>query len=87
MDLPPLPEAVLTPREAFYAKTGRVPFEKSAGRICTEIVSPYPPGIPILVPGERITQELVEYIKLVFRHGGFINGPEDIRLHTIKVVA
>lgn len=87
MDLPPLPEAVLTPREAFYAKTERVPFEKSAGRICTEIVSPYPPGIPILVPGERITQELVEYIKLVFRHGGFINGPEDIRLHTIKVVA
>ncbi|PKL78034.1 MAG: arginine decarboxylase [Candidatus Melainabacteria bacterium HGW-Melainabacteria-1] len=87
MDLPPLPEAVLTPREAFYARTERVPFEKSAGRICTEIVSPYPPGIPILVPGERITQELVEYIKLVYRHGGFINGPEDIRLHTIKVVA
>lgn len=87
MDLPALPEAVLTPREAFYAKTERVPFEKSAGRICTEIVSPYPPGIPILVPGERITQELVEYIQLVYRHGGFINGPEDIRLHTIKVVA
>lgn len=87
MDLPSLPEAVLTPRKAFYATTERVPFEKSAGRICTEIVSPYPPGIPILVPGERITQELVDYIQLVYRHGGFINGPDDIRLHTIKVVA
>ena len=87
MDLPALPEAVLTPREAFYARTEKVPFEKSAGRICTEIVSPYPPGIPILVPGERITQELVDYIQLVYHHGGFINGPDDIRLHTIKVVA
>ncbi|MGV3526138.1 MAG: aminotransferase class I/II-fold pyridoxal phosphate-dependent enzyme [Candidatus Sericytochromatia bacterium] len=87
MDLPTLPEAVLTPREAFYAPTERVPFQQSAGRICTEIVSPYPPGIPILVPGERITQDLVDYIQLVYRHGGFINGPEDIRLHTIKVVA
>lgn len=87
MDLPALPEAVLTPREAFYAATERVPFEKSAGRVCTEIVSPYPPGIPILVPGERITQEHVDYIQLVYRHGGFINGPDDIRLHTIKVVA
>ncbi len=87
MDLPALPEAVLTPREAFYARTESVSFRKSAGRICTEIVSPYPPGIPILVPGERITQELVDYIQLVYHHGGFINGPDDIRLHTIKVVA
>lgn len=86
-DLPDLPQAVLTPREAFYAKTERVPFSQSAGRICTEIVSPYPPGIPILVPGERITQELVDYLRLVNAHGGFINGPEDIRLNTIKVVA
>ena len=87
MDLPALPEAVLTPREAFYARTESVSFRESAGRICTEIVSPSPPGIPILVPGERITQELVDYIQLVYQHGGFINGPDDIRLHTIKVVA
>lgn len=87
MDLPDLPEAVLTPREAFYAKVETVPFSKSAGRICTEVVSPYPPGIPILVPGERITQELVDYLQLVYRHGGFINGPDDVRLNTIKVVA
>lgn len=85
--LPDLPEAVLTPREAFYATTKRVPFEASAGHTCTEIVAPYPPGIPILVPGERITQELVDYIKVIHEHGGFINGPEDMRLHTIKVVA
>lgn len=87
MDLPAQPEAVLTPREAFYARTENILFQDSAGRVCTEIVCPYPPGIPILVPGERITQDLVDYIQLVYRHGGFINGPDDIRLHTIKVVA
>jgi len=87
LDLPEIPPAAMTPREAFYAKTERIPFENSVGRICTEIVSPYPPGIPILVPGELITRELVDYLQQVYRYGGFINGPEDIRLHTIKVVA
>jgi arginine decarboxylase len=87
LDLPEIPPTVLTPREAFYAKTERIPFEASVGRICTEIVSPYPPGIPILVPGEQITRELVDYLQQVYRYGGFINGPEDVRLHTIKVVA
>lgn len=85
-DLPLLPEAVMTPREAFYSKTKKIPFDQSAGHICTELVAPYPPGISILVPGERISQEHVDYIKLIHKHGGFINGPDDIRLRTIKVV-
>lgn len=87
LDLPELPPTIMTPREAFYADTARIPFAQSAGRICTEIVSPYPPGIPILVPGEQITQELVDYIQQVYAYGGFINGPEDVRLNTIRVVA
>jgi arginine decarboxylase len=87
LDLPEMPKAAMTPREAFYSKTEKIPFQESVGRICTEIVSPYPPGIPILVPGEQITRELVDYLQQVYRYGGFINGPEDIRLHTIKVVA
>jgi arginine decarboxylase len=81
------PEARLTPREAFFAATDTVPFETSAGRICAEIVAPYPPGIPILAPGEVISAEAVEYLKVVHQMGGFINGPEDVRLRTIKVVA
>jgi arginine decarboxylase len=81
------PEARLTPREAFFATTDTVPFETSAGRICAEIVAPYPPGIPILAPGEVISSEAVEYLKVVHQMGGFINGPEDVRLRTIKVVA
>lgn len=85
-ELPSLPEAVMTPRAAFYAKTKKVPFKDSAGEICTEIVAPYPPGISILVPGERIAQEHLDYIDLIRKHGGFINGPDDICLQTIKVV-
>lgn len=85
--LPPIPEAAVTPRDAFFARTRRVPFGQSAGQVCAEIVAPYPPGIPILTPGERITPEAVEYLLLIHENGGFINGPEDNRLSTIKVVA
>lgn len=81
------PEARLTPREAFFAHTDTIPFETSVGRVCAEIVAPYPPGIPILAPGEVISSEAVEYLKVVHQMGGFINGPEDVRLRTIKVVS
>jgi arginine decarboxylase len=82
-----LPVPKITPREAFFATTDTIPFEASEGRICSEIVAPYPPGIPILAPGEVITQDLIGYLQVVHQMGGFINGPEDVRLHTIKVVA
>lgn len=82
-----LPEQALTPREAFFAATEIVPFDTSTGRVCAEFVAPYPPGIPILAPGEVISAEAIEYLKVVHQMGGFINGPEDVRLRTIKVVA
>jgi arginine/lysine/ornithine decarboxylase len=84
--VPSIPKSVLTPRKAFFSITEKVPFYASIGRICAEIISPYPPGIPILAPGEIITEEIVEYLQLIYEHGAFINGPEDIRLQTIKVV-
>ncbi|MDE7138405.1 MAG: aminotransferase class I/II-fold pyridoxal phosphate-dependent enzyme, partial [Ruminococcus sp.] len=52
-----------TPRRAFYADKVSLPLEKSAGRVCSEFVMCYPPGIPILAPGELITDEIIEYIK------------------------
>jgi arginine decarboxylase len=83
---PCLPPQRLSPREAFFAPIQRVPFQEAVGHICAEIISPYPPGIPILVPGEEVTQEAVDYLLLVHEAGGFINGPEDVRLQTLKVV-
>ncbi len=84
--LPPMPPQRISPRDAFFGQIGRVPFQQAVGQVCAEIVSPYPPGIPILVPGEEITQAAVDYLLLVHEAGGFINGPEDVRLQTIKVV-
>ncbi|MBC7474854.1 MAG: aminotransferase class I/II-fold pyridoxal phosphate-dependent enzyme [Candidatus Sericytochromatia bacterium] len=84
--IPAIPKSIMTPREAFFAPTEKVPFANSIGRVCAEIVSPYPPGIPILAPGEEITENIVDYLQLIYNHGAFINGPEDVRLHTIKVI-
>ncbi len=84
--LPWLPEAALSPRDAFFAPVKRIPFSESVGEICAEIISPYPPGIPILAPGELITQDHVDYLRLIHQYGAFINGPEDTKLATIKVV-
>jgi arginine/lysine/ornithine decarboxylase len=84
--LPWLPERVLSPRDAFFAPVKRIAFSDSVGEICAEIISPYPPGIPILAPGERIGQDHVDYLRLIHAYGAFINGPEDVKLATIKVV-
>jgi arginine/lysine/ornithine decarboxylase len=84
--MPPIPEAVVTPREAFLSEHVEVPFKKSAGRICAEVVTPYPPGIPILCPGERITKDAIEYLRLELKAGVHIQGPVDERLRTIRVL-
>ena len=57
------PDVALPPQQAFYADKKAVPLEQSIGEICSEFVMCYPPGIPILAPGERITSEIVKYIQ------------------------
>jgi arginine/lysine/ornithine decarboxylase len=83
---PPMGRQVLVPRDAFFAKKVRVPVPESAGKISGESVVPYPPGIPVLVPGEEITQEIVEYLTGVRRTGIEIHGCEDRSIGTLKVV-
>jgi len=84
--IPPIPELVVTPREAFLRDYVEVPFKKSTGRVCAEVVTPYPPGIPILCPGERITQETIDYLRLELKAGVHIQGPVDKRLGMIRVL-
>ena len=62
------------PWEAYSAQKEEVPLEKSVGRICAGIVTPYPPGIPILYPGEIIEQHKIQYIAAIIESGGRING-------------
>lgn len=81
------PEVVLSPQEAFYAYKESIPIENSNGRICTEFIMCYPPGIPILAPGERITKEIIDYIKFAKEKGCFLTGTEDMNANNINVLA
>ena len=75
------------PRKAFYADKVSVPIEESAGKVCTEFVMCYPPGIPILAPGELITGEIIEYIKYAKEKGCQMTGTEDINIEHLNVLA
>lgn len=83
---PAAPESVISPREALFSNTCKVPFDDSVGLTCAEIVTFYPPGIPLLCPGEKITREIVDYCRHLQKAGLHISGPEDYLLNTIKVV-
>ncbi|MBC1239356.1 aminotransferase class I/II-fold pyridoxal phosphate-dependent enzyme [Nostoc sp. 2RC] len=76
----------LSPREAFFAASETLPLAKTCHRICTEIVCPYPPGIPVLMPGELITKSVLDYLQQIQGMGGFISGCHDTSLKTLKVV-
>ncbi|MBW4559341.1 MAG: aminotransferase class I/II-fold pyridoxal phosphate-dependent enzyme [Trichormus sp. ATA11-4-KO1] len=76
----------LSPREAFFADSETLPVEQTSDRICTEIVCPYPPGIPVLMPGEVITKAALEYLQQIQATGGFISGCVDTSGKTLKVV-
>jgi arginine/lysine/ornithine decarboxylase len=81
------PQVVISPQEAFYAAKRAVPIEASGGRICSEFVMCYPPGIPILAPGERITGDILTYIRYAKEKGCSLTGPEDMDIQYINVCA
>jgi len=80
-----IPEVVLTPQQAFYADKYSLPLEECVGKVCTEFVMCYPPGIPILAPGEMITPQVVEYIRYAKKKGCSITGPEDMDIERLNV--
>lgn len=80
------PEVVTSPQDAFYAEKESLPLEKSIGKICSEFVMCYPPGIPILAPGERITPVILEHIQYTKEKGCSMTGSEDPDLEHINVL-
>jgi arginine decarboxylase len=84
--LPQIPPMRMLPRDAFLADTEPVRFKNSRGRICAETISPYPPGIPVIAPGEEITKEIIDYLDLELKAGVRMQGPFDIELKKIRVV-
>ncbi len=80
------PEVVATPQEAFYAEKVSLPLRETKGRICSEFVMCYPPGIPILAPGEKITREILNYIEYAKAKGCSMTGPEDPNIEQLNVL-
>lgn len=80
------PQVVVSPQVAFYGEKESLPIAKSANRVCSEFVMCYPPGIPILAPGEMITEEILSYIQYAKDKGCFMTGPEDMEINRINVL-
>ncbi len=80
----PLP--VMSPQKAFYSKKKKVSIEESYGKIAGEFLMSYPPGIPILAPGEVITAEIIDYIMYAKDKGCLIIGPQDMNIEKINIV-
>ncbi len=84
--LPAIPPAAMEPRQAFFAPARSVAFSVAENRICAETITFYPPGIPVVCPGELLTAELLDYIRDMQQRGLRVVGPEDVSLQTIKVI-
>ena len=80
------PIVAATPQKAFYSEKALIPIRETAGRICGEFVMCYPPGIPILSPGEMVTKEIIDYILFAKEKGCSMQGPEDGSLERLNVL-
>jgi arginine/lysine/ornithine decarboxylase len=83
---PPWGELAMSPREAFLGPQEVVPFSEAEGRIAAESLAAYPPGVPNVLPGERLTGPTLAYIADSIAHGGWVRGASDRSLKTIRVV-
>ena len=86
IDIPAIPAQVKIPREAFNSEKESIAIKESAGKISGEFLMAYPPGIPILCPGEVITKEIIDYVQKLKDTGLYVQGTEDPEVNFIKVV-
>ncbi|MEV4946377.1 ornithine decarboxylase [Streptomyces sp. NPDC053755] len=78
-------EQVMLPRDAFFGRVEQVPWEKAAGRVTAEMLTPYPPGIPAAVPGERLNAEVLSYLRSGVEAGMVVPDAADTEVKTIRV--
>lgn len=80
------PIVAMSPQDAFYEEKTSLPLRQTEGRVCSEFVMCYPPGIPILAPGERITRRILDYIEYAKAKGCQMTGPEDAKIERLNVI-
>jgi arginine decarboxylase len=80
-------EQAMLPRDAFFAATESVRPKEAIGRVSAELITPYPPGIPAIAPGELVTDALVDYLQEIVANGAFLEGAADTSLQKLRVVA
>ena len=83
---PPWGPLAMTPREAFLGPQEVLPARAAIGRVAAESLAAYPPGIPNVLPGERLTAETLDYVQQALDHGGSLRGASDRLLRTVRVV-
>jgi lysine decarboxylase len=82
---PPWGELAMTPREAFLGPQEVVSAREAVGRVAAESLAAYPPGIPNVLPGERLSAETLDYVQQALDHGGSLRGASDRQLRTVRV--
>ncbi|GAA3624422.1 hypothetical protein GCM10022267_08170 [Lentzea roselyniae] len=80
-------ETAMLPRDAFFAEVEQVPADRAAGRISAEMITPYPPGAPAVLPGEVITDDVLDYVRSGLAAGMQLPDPADPELKTVRVVS
>ncbi|MGB6128706.1 MAG: aminotransferase class I/II-fold pyridoxal phosphate-dependent enzyme [Psychrilyobacter sp.] len=80
------PELVVSPRDAFYSETESIPLEKAIGRVSGESIMVYPPGIPLLIQGEKISKDLIDHIFFLKEQKAVITGMDDKTLNNISIL-
>ncbi len=80
------PQVIASPQESFYADKISLPIMETEGMVCSEFVMCYPPGIPILAPGEKITRDILNYISYAKEKGCSMTGPEDPEIEYLNVL-
>ena len=82
----PVTETAASLRTVFYGKKKTLPLAEAAGCICAEAISFYPPGIPVILPGERVTEEIIHWCAVMKKQGLPVSGPADVTLRTVRVL-
>lgn len=85
-EIPPSPEMIVSPRDAFYSQTRSVSLKSAAGEIAAEMLMAYPPGIPVILPGERITNDMIDYIRFLKDQGCALQGTADPQVNCFQVL-